>query len=444
MSTYAFPILTHAEAARSLSQLQISTVKPEDLARPTPDLVCSLYRDIVVHLDNSRAEWEHQVDFNALEGVENPESHWPAIQVLNLFSRVRWLVSSPTERIVPPFSMRDLIRPDPKRTAVFISALVNFCHFRMDKLELFRPIFDKMQSDAERQEETEAKIAELNKQLLDLEESKKMEEPVVQQLEAEVRELKHTIHTLNNQQMSLQASFKALKGKSVELDNKISQVEFTLSETAKEKSELQAKIVQSPEKLQRTFEEKKLHRDEVQNLEREAKHKFQEKNAVIKVYSKAVKKISKHLEQMQVLQEQVTRAKAIDKDFRALKAKISNEEMSDMTLEAKLSERKGKLEQLEELVKATQKERNLKLAEATRELDSVKVEVKAQLRELELRERRIEAMVAKTNVTESQIKSIQESAANAHQQLRARYEELVNEFYSYSNSIREILESEGL
>ncbi|KAK1305673.1 hypothetical protein QJS10_CPA10g01550 [Acorus calamus] len=382
MSTYAFPILTHAEAARSLSQLQISTVKPEDLARPTPDLVCSLYGDIVVHLDNSRDEWEHQVDFNALEGVENPESHWTAIRVLNLFSRVRWLVSSPTERIVPPFSMRDLIRPDPKRTAVFISALVNFCHFRMDKLELFRPIFDKMQSDAERQEETEAKIAELNKQLLDLEESKKMEEPVVQQLEAEVRELKHTIHTLNNQQMSLQASFKALKGKSVELDNK------------------------------RTFEEKKLHRDEVQNLEREAKHKFQEKNAVIKVYSKAVKKISKHLEQMQALQEQVNHAKAIDKDFKALKAKISNEEMSDMTLEAKLSERKGKLEQLEELVKATQKERNLKLAEATRELDSVKVEVKAQLRELELRERRIEAMVAK--------------------------------FYSYSNSIREILESEGL
>ncbi|CAL9153320.1 unnamed protein product, partial [Musa hybrid cultivar] len=60
----------------------------------------------------------------------------------------------------------------------------------------------------ERRADLEAKIAEL---ILDHEVARQMEEPVVQQLDAEVKDLRQTILNYNKQQMLLKTMAKALK-----------------------------------------------------------------------------------------------------------------------------------------------------------------------------------------------------------------------------------------
>ncbi|MBA0789083.1 hypothetical protein Gotri_025434, partial [Gossypium trilobum] len=57
----------------------------------------------------------------------------------------------------------------------------------------------------------------------------------------------------------------------------------------------------------RALEEKKLARDEAKNAERSAIQSFQEKTATVEVYSKALKKMSKHFALMQAIHEQVHR-----------------------------------------------------------------------------------------------------------------------------------------
>ncbi|GMP84741.1 hypothetical protein CsSME_00038153 [Camellia sinensis var. sinensis] len=77
----------------------------------------------------------------------------------------------------------------------------------------------------------------------------------------------------------------------------------------------------------------------------------------------ACKKLSKNLAQMQTIQEQVNSAKTIEKDVKVLKVKQSDEEMIDKSLEAKLVERQGKVEQLDEIRKQLEKERDFGLNE---------------------------------------------------------------------------------
>lgn len=51
-------------------------------------------------------------------------------------------------------------------------------------------------------------------------------------------------------------------------------------------------------------------------------------------------------------------------------------------------------EQLDELKKQLERERNLKFEEATKELDNVKLDVESRRRDLEARQRKVEAVVA--------------------------------------------------
>ncbi|XP_064962991.1 kinetochore protein NUF2 homolog isoform X2 [Musa acuminata AAA Group] len=165
-----------------------------------------------------------------------------------------------------------------------------------------------------------------------------MEEPTVQQLDAEVKDLRQIIQNYNKQQMSLKTMAKALKEKTDAINDKISQADFELVKNAQENSKLSSKIVQSPDKLQRALEEKKSYRTEVKNSERSAMQSVQEKTSTLEVYSK------------------VNSAKTLEKDVKALKVKLSDERVSIMAVEAKLVEKQGKAKQAEELIKAAETE----------------------------------------------------------------------------------------
>lgn len=64
-------------------------------------------------------------------------------------------------------------------------------------------------------------MLQLNKEILDHEAACQMEEPIVQQLEAEVKELRQTIQNYNKQQMSLKTLAKGLKEKTDAINDKV-------------------------------------------------------------------------------------------------------------------------------------------------------------------------------------------------------------------------------
>ena len=62
---------------------------------------------------------------------------------------------------------------------------------------------------------------QLDAEIADCSEARERERPLVEEVEVKVKELRQTIPSLNNQQMSLRASFRKMKEKVTEMDEKV-------------------------------------------------------------------------------------------------------------------------------------------------------------------------------------------------------------------------------
>ncbi|XP_059653464.1 kinetochore protein NUF2 homolog isoform X2 [Cornus florida] len=432
MSKFEYPRLRRGEIIGFLADAQIATISEADLIHPNPDFITNLYTRLLLHID-SLPEDHGQVDFAALEQLENPDMHVDSVRTFNLLSKIKEIM----EALECPrtFTLNDLIKPVGDRTELFLSALLNFCIDRDSKMNILRPIVDELNLLDDQRLELEARISQLNAEIAVFDESREMEMPLVQEVDAKVKELRQTIPGLNNHQMSLKASIRKMKERAKEMDEKISSAEFALVQSVQDNANLRSKIVQSPEKLQRALEEKKTVRDEAKNTEKAAMQTFQEKTATVEVYTKAYKKMSKQFAQMQAIQEQVNSVKSIEKDVKVLKVKLSDEAVLDKSLEVKLVEWQRKVDQLDELRKQVGKERDLKCEEATKELNNVKFEVEFKRRDMESEKMKVEAAVAEADAITAKINVVKESGAAKCQELERKCEEIAREFHRYSSSV---------
>ncbi|KAF7112385.1 hypothetical protein RHSIM_RhsimUnG0234900 [Rhododendron simsii] len=71
-----------------------------------------------------------QVDFDALEQLENPDIHVDSVRTMNLFRKIKEVLAALD--CPKKFILRDLIKPDADMTKLFLSALLNFCIHRED------------------------------------------------------------------------------------------------------------------------------------------------------------------------------------------------------------------------------------------------------------------------------------------------------------------------
>ncbi|KAF3622849.1 hypothetical protein FXO38_31068 [Capsicum annuum] len=115
--------------------------------------------------------------------------------------------------------------------------------------------------------------------------------------------------------------------------------------------------------------------------------------------------MSKNFNQMQTIQEQLNSTKSIEKDIKVLKQKLNDNEVLEKSLEAKLVERKGKADQLEELSKQLGKERGFSYEEAAKELKNVKLEVESKRRGFEARKNNVEGVLSEVDAINEKILS---------------------------------------
>ncbi|KAK4438293.1 Kinetochore protein NUF2 [Sesamum alatum] len=436
MSKFEYPRLPRHEIIAVLAESQIAPVSEADLLHPDPDFICNLYTHIFLHMGTLQED-QGQMEFGALELLENPDYHVHSVQVMNLYNKIRQLVAA--VNCPKAFTPKDLIKPEPERTEFFLSALLNFHLHRHTKLNLLKPIGDDLDLFEERQLAAEARMTQLNAEIAECEELRESEVPLVQEVNSKVKELHQTVSGLNKHQMTLKTSIKQLKEKAKEMDDKISEAEFALVQSVQENANLRSKIVQSPDKLQRVLEEKKLVQIETKNAERSAVQAFQDKTATLEAYAKACKKMSKHFAQMQAVQEQVNSAKSVEKDVKVLKSKLSDEGVLLKSLEAKLVELQTKADQLKEFRRQLEKETALRHEEVTKELNNVKLEVESKRHALEVRHRQVESVVAEADAIILKKKIVKEEGEATMQELCRKCEEIVAEFNNYSKLISNLV-----
>ncbi|XP_010508072.1 PREDICTED: probable kinetochore protein NUF2 [Camelina sativa] len=441
MPACEYPRLSRPEIITILKEAQIASITDADFKSPTLEFVSELYTRILIYLDVIKEEEKGQVDFEVLQQLENPDHHVTSLQYSDLYCKVKDMLDMVVEC---PLQMnyKDLIRPEPSRTEFFISSLVNYALHKDSKMNKIKEKTEELTLLDEERKQWEANIAQLNAEIGEFDEAAERDLPFVQELEARIEELNQTILALNNQQMSLRATFQQMREKSTQMDNEISKAEFDLVQTVQENADLRSQIVQSPDKLQGALEEKKLVLGDTKKAEQSAMETFQEKAAILEVYEKAFKKISKSSSQLQLINEQVTNAKAVEKEFKALKAKLSEDGVAYKSLEAKVVERERIVEQLNESLKQLEKEKAVMFDDWTNQLNNLEVEVESRRRELEARQTDVESVVAVVDDNTAKIKQVRQSGEAKVQQLAAKYEEIVKQFREYTASFDAVLTEE--
>ncbi|MED6168001.1 hypothetical protein PIB30_008023 [Stylosanthes scabra] len=440
-SKYEYPRLSRAEIITTLAQLQIANMVEQDFSNPNPDLISELYTHLLIHLDFLEEENE-QLDFEAVSHFDNPELHMESIRAIKLYNRIKEVMA--ILECPRKFTLADLLTPDPQRTELFMGSILNFVLYREGKLVDISNIGDEVSNlEEQRMKLEENEIPQVKSEISNLNEAREREMAVVQEADAKVAELRNTIMFLNKNQMSLRTNLKKLKDKVEEMDSKISNAEFTLSQNAQENENLRSKIAQSPDKIQALPKliASMFLATNMWKAERLAMQTFHEKTAQLEVYSKVGKKMSKHYKQMLAIKEQVNSAKSVEKELKALKAKLSDEEVLEKSLEAKLVERQSKVVQMEEMKRQLEKECTVMREESTKYLNGITSDVEYKKRDIETRRINVEAVLSEVDATNSKMKSVKESGAAKVELLGHKYEEIVNEFRKYANSIAHVVES---
>ncbi|ESQ29355.1 hypothetical protein EUTSA_v10023463mg [Eutrema salsugineum] len=439
MSTYEYPNFSRSDIITVLTEANIATVKDADFKNPTFDFVSELYTRILISLGVLNEEDKGQVDFEALEQLENPDHHATSAPAMNLYMKLKDMldmVDCPLK-----INFRDLLKPESSRTEFFISALLNFSLHKNSKMELIRPMVEELTILDEQRKQWEEKISQLNAEIAEFDEACERDLPFVQELETNIEELNQKILGLNNQQLSLRETFQKMRESSTQMDNEISKAEFDLVQTVQENANLRSQIVQSPDKLQGALEEKKLVLGETKKAEQSAMETFQEKAAILEVYEKAFKKISKSSAQLQLINEQVTNVKAMEKDLKAQKAKLSEDEAAYKSLEAKVVDRERVVKQLHESLKQLEKEKGVMFDDWTKQLNELKQEVESKKRQLEVRQTDVESIIAMVDDNTAKTNQVKESGEAKVKQLAAKYEEIVKQFHEYTVSFGAFLPS---
>uniref|UniRef100_A0ACD5WVF6 Uncharacterized protein n=1 Tax=Avena sativa TaxID=4498 RepID=A0ACD5WVF6_AVESA len=345
-SGFGFPMLPSAVIAEYLIQFGIAPVanlRPEDISKPQPDLLRTvLSRFFDSFVDTAGDGEDGQLGFGDLEGLDNPEHHAEAIRVMRLHRKSQAFLESIHFK---DLTLTDLLRPTQHRVVQVLSALINFLLYRDEKISLLQPIVRDTPNYHEHAMELKARIAQLHKEIADHELKEQMEEPMAQQLEADVNALQQKVQVYNKQQLALRAKAAAINDKKEGIHRKITQADFELTKHAQENSKLRSKLVKSPEKVQRALEEKKSVRAKLKESEKIAMQSVQEKTATLELLNKAHEKLGKQYSKIQDVQDQLAAAKTVEKEVKAHKAKLNDERASVKSFDTQIVEwqRKGYL-----------------------------------------------------------------------------------------------------
>ncbi|KAL9271530.1 Kinetochore protein NUF2-like protein, partial [Drosera capensis] len=189
----------------------------------------------------------------------------------------------------------------------------------------------------------------------------------------------------------------------------------------------------------RVLEEDKAAVLEAKNRERTLMQSYNEKSSTFEVNAKALKKMSKQTAQMKGFEDQVNSAKAIEKEVKQGKTKLTDDGIQEISLEAKLVEREGKADQVDQQKEQLQKEKELKYEQGSKEFNKVKIDVESRRHTLEAIGRRVEAVFVKMDSTKVKISSCKDSGTARQQLLLKKLEEILYEFHLYNQSANAVL-----
>ncbi|KIY97422.1 Kinetochore protein nuf2, partial [Monoraphidium neglectum] len=339
MSSYSFPVLENDELLPCLEEMEIP-ITAAQLAKPTHEVVAPIFENILVNLTGITREELNQPVFAAIDAFEYPELHDESIAARSFFSQLSKLL---VVCGVKDFGMKDLHKPDALRLRRHLSAVINFAKFREEKLIAYAELQARLESLMEQrrglQEEQAARESELRR----MREERAGEEADASQIQAEADALRGENQQLNRQFAAASSEVKALKSQVAQLSEAVQAEKFELMNGQQEHERLREQIVQaraargvfSPDKFKRSLVELQSAVDDERGHVDAADKRCRALQARDDTVGKVEKDVSKCLELMKEIENEVARKKEASRHAKDLREQIGAASNDAADMEAK-------------------------------------------------------------------------------------------------------------
>jgi kinetochore protein Nuf2 len=206
---------------------------------------------MLIHKSHHREELAQPV-FTAMDAFEFAELHDESIPSSNFLRHLSKLMAACG---VKDFSWRDVWKPEPPRLRRNLSAIINFCKFRDEKLYAFDDLNLRMTALAQEAANVEAERAKNAAELRRLHSERAQQLSDVSKVEAEDQSVLLRNNKLNKQQAALQEEVRGLKQVVNQASDAASQAKFDLTALEQDHDQLLDQVVHSPEKHKQAISE---------------------------------------------------------------------------------------------------------------------------------------------------------------------------------------------
>ncbi|GAX76844.1 hypothetical protein CEUSTIGMA_g4290.t1 [Chlamydomonas eustigma] len=326
---FSFPLLENDELLQSLGSMELQ-IDTTTLSKPTYEAIRPVFEQLVIELTGVTREELMQPVFTAMDAFEYPELHDESIPCFNFFRQLSKLMLACG---VKDFSWRDVFKPEPLRLKRNLSAIINFCKYRDEKVYAFEQMGERLAALAKEADAAEDVRAKNASELRRLTAEKAQQQQDVFRVEAEDQEVTQRNVMLNKQQATLQAEVRTLKQAVNQASDAASQAKFDLQAMEQEGQQLRDQVVQSPEKHRHATLELVAATEAQRLLYAQLGNRAIENDRKLEMIGKFEKEVMRCIKIMEELDTVITRKKAVSqkvKDGR-LAINANERQLSEIT-----------------------------------------------------------------------------------------------------------------
>ncbi|XP_072168767.1 kinetochore protein Nuf2-A-like [Diadema setosum] len=246
MAAYLFPVLSSAELVACLHDIMGESFSDEDFKSPQPTRIQNLYAAFLETIVNTQLDRINQPQWTASQVVMHPELYDGIFPIMNLAIAMQRLMVACQ---VTDFKLTDLLNPKPKRTRRFVSALINFWRFSVEREEAYNNIRQEIQGSIAERNQLKEKINELKEKINLMKMTRAEEEVKVNQLLGIIDELDGKMMPQQQEQASIQRELTRLKAALAEKVALLEKHKLSILDKQESVRKLQAQVVQSPERM---------------------------------------------------------------------------------------------------------------------------------------------------------------------------------------------------
>ncbi|CAE6442131.1 unnamed protein product [Rhizoctonia solani] len=256
-SNFSFVILSPQDISEWIASYEVS-VSVEELAKPTPQTVETVYTLLIELYKNVTTEDQENMKLKMLEHQENQvstclNSNPPFFFTLFLFTPKYSTRMAEIANVSLTF--QDLTRPEPRRTIRIVSGLINLVKFRQSQMPEVLDLKSANEQSFERRDRAVWEKAQAEGRLKDYKAERAAEQPEVDQLKEKILAIKNELPGLQKGYQKANEARTALKKEQLALVQRVQKLNEMIIAKSERNDELRARLVDDPELFQKNIRE---------------------------------------------------------------------------------------------------------------------------------------------------------------------------------------------